>query len=90
MRNVADKMQINLPVLYEKVVWKLEKKYKDVLDAFRVFLLEKVEIFNGLDLEPALKEKLVTEIKRRLTPQALRIRADFEITCFGYEGIDAI
>ena len=77
-------------MLYEKVVWKLEKKYKDVLDAFRLFLLEKVEIFDGKDLEPFLKDKLISEIKKRLTPYALRIRADFEITCFGYEGIDAI
>lgn len=37
-----------------------------------------------------VKDKLQSEIKRRLTPQALKIRADFEITCFAYEGIDAI
>ena len=55
-------------MLYEKVVWKLEKKYKDVLDAFRLFLLEKVEIFDGIDLEPFLKDKLISEIKKRLTP----------------------
>lgn len=68
MRNVAEKMQVNLPELYEKVVWKLENKYTDVLDAFRVFLMEKVDIFDGLELEAFLKEKLVCEIKRRLTP----------------------
>ena len=59
---------MNLPVLYEKVVWKLEKKYTDVLDAFRVFLMEKVDIFAGIELEPFLKDKLIGEIKRRLTP----------------------
>ena len=52
--------------------------------------MEKVDIFEGIELESFLKEKLVCEIKRRLTPQALRIRADFDITCYGYEGIDAI
>lgn len=32
----------------------------------------------------------MAEIKRRLTPQPVRIRAEFEITCFSYDGIDAV
>lgn len=32
----------------------------------------------------------MVEIKRRLTPQPVRIRAEFEITCFSYDGIDAV
>jgi translation initiation factor 2 subunit 1 len=37
-----------------------------------------------------VKRELVQNIKRRLTPQAVKIRADIDVTCFGYEGIDAI
>jgi hypothetical protein len=33
---------------------------------------------------------LLTYIKRRLAPQPVKIRADIEVTCFTYEGIDAI
>ena len=29
-------------------------------------------------------------MKRRLAPQPVKIRADIEVTCFTYEGIDAI
>ena len=29
-------------------------------------------------------------ITRRLTPQAIKIRADLEVMCFAYDGIDAI
>ncbi len=29
-------------------------------------------------------------VKRRLAPQPVKIRADIEVTCFTYEGIDAI
>lgn len=33
---------------------------------------------------------MMSEIKRRMAVQPLKIRADFELTCFSYEGIDAI
>lgn len=31
-----------------------------------------------------------TYITKRLTPQPTKVRADIEVTCFGYEGIDAV
>jgi translation initiation factor 2 subunit 1 len=43
-----------------------------------------------LDIEEDVKTALVTYIKRRLAPQPVKIRADIEVTCFTYEGIDAI
>jgi translation initiation factor 2 subunit 1 len=44
----------------------------------------------GLELPEEMEKEIVSNIRRRLTPQAMRIRADVEVTCFGYEGIDAI
>jgi translation initiation factor 2 subunit 1 len=32
----------------------------------------------------------MTYIRRKLTPHPVKIRADIEVTCFGYEGISAI
>lgn len=37
-----------------------------------------------------MKDALLKNITRRLTPQAVKMRADVEVTCFSYEGIDAI
>ena len=37
-----------------------------LFDAFRLFFLEKVEIFDGIDLEPFLKDKFISKIKKRL------------------------
>lgn len=48
------------------------------------------DIFEGLDVDEDIKTALVTYIKRRLAPQPVKIRADIEVTCFTYEGIDAI
>lgn len=32
----------------------------------------------------------MNNIKRKLTSQAVKIRADVECACYGYEGIDAV
>lgn len=42
----------------------------------------------GLDEDT--KEVLLNNIKRKLTSQAVKIRADVEVACYGYEGIDAV
>jgi translation initiation factor 2 subunit 1 len=47
-------------------------------------------VFEGLEMTPELREELLNNIRRRLTPQAVKIRADIECTCFGYDGIDAV
>merc|ERR1712100_309716 len=41
-------------------------------------------------MAPQVKEALMSQIKRRLSPAAIKVRSDFEVTCFSYEGIDAI
>lgn len=33
---------------------------------------------------------MLNNIKRKLTSQAVKIRADVEVACYGYEGIDAV
>lgn len=41
-------------------------------------------------LDEKTKEVLLNNIKRKLTSQAVKIRADIECACYGYEGIDAV
>ena len=38
----------------------------------------------------AVEKELKDYIGKRLTPQPTKVRADVEVTCFGYEGIDAV
>uniref|UniRef100_A0A3P9HRW3 Eukaryotic translation initiation factor 2 subunit 1 n=1 Tax=Oryzias latipes TaxID=8090 RepID=A0A3P9HRW3_ORYLA len=47
-------------------------------------------ILDGLDLTEEERAVLIDNINRRLTPQAVKIRADIEVACYGYEGIDAV
>lgn len=37
-----------------------------------------------------VKDELQSYISKRLTPQPTKVRADVEVTCFSYEGIDAV
>ena len=48
-------------------------------------------MFAGLTMpNPTVLPALRQQISRRLTPQPAKIRADIEVTCFSYDGIDAI
>lgn len=49
------------------------------------------EILNEVKFaSPLLKEELVKYIATRLMPHATKLRADIEVQCFGYDGIDAV
>ena len=37
-----------------------------------------------------IKPSLLAEIQKRMALQVLKIKAIFELTCFAYEGVDAI
>lgn len=47
-------------------------------------------MLEGIEMEAPVKEELVVNIQRRLTPQPVKIRADVELSCFGYEGVNAV
>ena len=51
---------------------------------------EKEKVFTPQPLPENVFKELYANIARKLTPQPVKIRADVEVTCFGYEGIDAI
>lgn len=47
-------------------------------------------MLDELDLDEKTKSTLLNNIMRRLTPQAVKIRADIEVSCYAYDGIDAV
>ncbi|KAI8593414.1 eukaryotic translation initiation factor 2 alpha subunit-domain-containing protein [Geranomyces variabilis] len=90
MRHVAEKVDADLEDLLEKYCWPLYQKYNHAYDAFKIAINDPEAVFGGLDIPEEIKKTLVSNIRRRLTPQPVKIRADVEVTCYGYEGIDAI
>lgn len=105
LRQVAQQMKVNVKVLYESVAWPLSKKYplvnnytneeekkKEYMNCYDVFKMGITDstVFDELKIDEETKSQLVVHIKKRLTPQPIKIRSDIEVTCFTYEGIEAI
>ncbi|KAH3675564.1 hypothetical protein WICMUC_002653 [Wickerhamomyces mucosus] len=90
LRHCAEKFGIPLESLYQTIGWPLSRKYGHVYDAFKISITDD-SVFEDIKVtnEEVLKE-LKSYISKRLTPQAIKIRSDIEVSCFSYEGIDAI
>lgn len=90
LRHVAEKCSIPIEDLYTKIGWPLNKKYGHAVDAFKLSITNP-DVWSEIEFQSqAVREELVGYIGRRLTPQPTKVRADVEVTCFGYEGIDAV
>ncbi|KAI6174847.1 Eukaryotic translation initiation factor 2 subunit 1 [Aphelenchoides bicaudatus] len=96
LRHVADQLGYTedkqLEELYEKTAWHFDRKLKKKAAANEVFkkALTDPTVFDECDISDEVKNKLLEEIRKKLTPQALKIRADIEVSCFDYEGIEAV
>jgi translation initiation factor 2 subunit 1 len=90
LRHCAEKFSISLETLYLAVGWPLSRKYGHAYDAFKLSITDPT-IFDIVEAPTTdVLNELKLYISRRLTPQAIKIRADVEVSCFSYEGIDAI
>ncbi|XP_063369771.1 eukaryotic translation initiation factor 2 subunit 1 isoform X1 [Cydia amplana] len=96
LRHVAELLHYEsseqLEELYKRTAWLFEEKYKKKASAYDFFKQAAVDpsVLNECGLDERTKEVLLANIKRKLTSQAVKIRADIECACYGYEGIDAV
>mmetsp|Transcript_37660 Transcript_37660/g.60425 ORF Transcript_37660/g.60425 Transcript_37660/m.60425 type:complete len:329 (-) Transcript_37660:702-1688(-) len=98
MRHVAETTTTSLADLYEYMAWPLYKKYGHAFEAFKHMVSSPDAILAELTrpdasgamvpaVDDAVKDALTKDIRRRMTPQPLKIRADVELTCFAYDGV---
>lgn len=96
LRHVADILGYTtneeLEELYTKSAWFFDDKMKKPGAAFDVFKLAVSDpsLLDECGLDNQTRDTLLTHIKRRLMPQAVKVRADIEVGCCTYEGIDAV
>ena len=55
-----------------------------------MLIFSEPSILNECQLDEETKGHLISNINRRMMPQAVKVRADVEVSCYSYEGIDAV
>jgi len=93
IRHVSDVAHMEMEQLYALTAWRLYQKFGHAYEAFCAAISEPDTIFNAEhmpDLTNEVRTLMLEDIAKRLTPTAIKIRADIEVTCFHYEGINAI
>ncbi|KAL4783172.1 translation initiation factor 2, alpha subunit [Aspergillus varians] len=90
LRHVAEATQTPLETLYQQIAWPLNRKYGHSHDAFKISITNPDVWADVESPSDAVKRELTEYIGKRLTPHPTKVRADIEVTCFGYEGIDAV
>ncbi|KAJ5135069.1 uncharacterized protein N7515_004347 [Penicillium bovifimosum] len=90
MRHVAEATQTPIETLYETISWPLNQKYGHSHDAFKISITNP-NVWDEITFpSEAVKKELQQYISSKLTPHPTKVRADIEVTCFGYDGIDAV
>jgi len=90
LTQVAKRRNVTPESLYEAIAWPLHKKYGHSYEAFKLSIQEPEAVFGDLTIEPETLAELKHTIARRLTPKPVKVRADIEVKCFDYQGIEAI
>jgi len=96
LRHVAQIMEFKtneqLDDLYKQTAWYFEAKTKKKGSSYDWFkqAVQDPTLFDECNLDDQLKKVLLEQINIKLTQQAVKIRADIEVSCYTYEGIDAV
>uniref|UniRef100_A0A0B7AEZ9 Eukaryotic translation initiation factor 2 subunit 1 n=1 Tax=Arion vulgaris TaxID=1028688 RepID=A0A0B7AEZ9_9EUPU len=96
LRHVAElrgfKSNEKLEDLYEKTAWFFDAKYGKAGASYEAFKLavQNPNVLDECDVDEDTKKCLHDNICRRLTPQSVKIRADIDVACTYYDGVDAV
>jgi len=96
LRHVGELLQFDsdeeLEDLFHKTAWHFDEKHKATGGAYEAFkhAVNDPTILDECDLDEKTKQVLIENINRRMMPQSVKIRSDIEVSCYSYEGIDAV
>merc|ERR1712241_620604 len=96
LRHVAQIMEFKsneqLEDLYRQTAWHFEAKTKKKGSSYDWFkqAVQDPSLLDECNLDDQIKKVLLEQINIKLTQQAVKIRADIEVLCYTYEGIDAV
>jgi translation initiation factor 2 subunit 1 len=97
LRHVSETTGANLQDLYQNLGWPLYESHGHAFNAFKSMVTDPESIFTEIarehpeyKIDDSVKQALLKDISRRMTPQPLKIRADIELTCFEGDGVENI
>ena len=96
LRHVASildyKSNEELEDLYTKTAWHFERKSKKKGSSYDYFkqAVQDPSLLDECDIDEKTKSTLLENIQLKLSQQAVKIRADIEVACYTYEGIDSV
>merc|ERR1711981_858088 len=96
LRHVAQilgfKSNEELEELYVKTAWYFEAKTKKKGSSYDWVkqAVQDPSVLEECGLDDNVKKVLLDQIQMKLTQQAVKIRADIDVSCYTYEGIDAV
>ena len=90
VKKLAVHTNTSMEKIYKKLIWPLYKTHKHALDGLQEILAGNHSILDNLKVDQKIKDELMNILKEKLVPQPVKIRADFKLTCYTFEGIEAI
>ena len=90
VKKLAVHTKTSMEKIYKKLIWPLYKTHKHALDGLQEILAGNHSILDNLKADQSIKDELMKILKEKLVPQPVKIRADFKLTCYTFEGIEAI
>jgi len=82
---------ISIEDLYSNLIWPIYRsdKYEHPLEAFDAALSDP-NVLDEFGIESDVKQLLLKDISHHFNRKQIKVQATVEVTCFAYEGIDAI
>ncbi|EER18106.1 eukaryotic initiation factor-2 alpha subunit, putative [Perkinsus marinus ATCC 50983] len=92
MRHIASTHRMSLEEVCSKIAWPLYDTFGHAYDGLSKLVGDNADlsILDSLDITPEIRDTLLNVVTRRMAPHQLRVKAKVEVSCFDYEGIEAI